>query len=162
MRSIRLALCLALILCLTSGVMAQQTGGGSAGKPGADDIMQSLGKAKLEDIMKGAPGGVEAAVKPGPKSRLAQLKVDTSYTEPGEKAVYYFRRGVLVSAAAKVTKPLTKQQAEKEIKGLKFEKLPPNQAEAAFIRRSPTVIQGFFLGKDGKYLEITTYDYIPQ
>jgi len=162
MRSIRLALSLALILCVAGGVMAQQTGGSSAAKPGADDIMQSLGKAKLEDIKKGAPGGVEAAVKPAPRSRMAQLKVDKSFTEPGGKAVYYFSQGLLVSAAAKAAKPLTKEQLLKEIKELKFQKLPPNQVEAAFVRRSATVIQGFYLSSDGKYVEITTFDYVPQ
>jgi hypothetical protein len=162
MRAIRLALSLALILGMAGGVMAQQSGGTSASKPGAPDIMQSLGKLKLEDIKKGVTGGTEAVVTPAPRSRMAQLKVDKSFTEPGGKAVYYFSRGLLVSAAAKAAKPLTKEQLLREIKDLKFEKLPPNQVEAAFVRRSATVIQGFILSSDGKYVEMTTFDYVPK
>ncbi len=99
--------------------------------------MAALGKVKLEQIKKEAPGGIEAAVKSKPGSRLDQLKADKSYTEPGGKSIYYFRQGVLVSATTKATKPLTKEELLRGIKGLKFEKFPPNQTEAAFIRSHP-------------------------
>ena len=149
MRTMRLGLSLALILCLAGSVTAQQSGGGSASKPGTPAIMAALGKVKLEQIKKEAPGGIEAPVKSPPGSRLDQLKADKSYTEPGGKVIYYFRQGVLVSAATKAAKPMTKEELMRGIKGLKFEKFPPNQVEAAFIRRSATVIQGFFLSNDG-------------
>jgi len=162
MRTMRLGLSLALILCLAGSVMAQQSRGGPASKPDTPAIMAALGKVKLELIKKEIPGGIEAPVKSGPGSRLEKLKADKSYTEPGEKTIYYFRQGVLISAATKAAKPLTKEELMREIKGLKFEKFPPNQVEAAFIRRSATVIQGFYLSNDGKYVEMSTYDYIPQ
>lgn len=164
MRTMRLglSLVLVLILCLAGSVMAQQSRGEPAAKPGPPAIIAALGKAKLEQIKKEAPGGIEAPVKSAPGSRLDKLKVDKSYTEPGGKSIYYFRQGVLVSATAKATKPLTKEELMREIKGLKFEKFPPNQVEAAFVRRSATIIQGFMLSNDGKYVEMSTYDYNPQ
>ena len=58
---------------------------------------------------------------------------------------------------------MTKEELMRDIKGLNFEKFPPNQVEAAFIRRSATVVvQGFFLSNDGKYVEMSTYDCSPQ
>ncbi len=162
MRTMRLGLSLALVLCLAGSVMAQQSGSAPPSKPGTPPIMAALGKVKLEQIKKEAPGGIEAAVKSSPGSRLEKVKADKSYTERGGKTIYYFRQGVLVSAATKAAKPLTKEELMRDIKGLKFEKFPPNQVEAAFIRRSPTVVQGFFLSNDGKYVEMSTFDYIPQ
>ena len=51
---------------------------------------------------------------------------------------------VLVRAATKAAKPMTKEELIRDIKGLKFEKFLPIQVEAAFIRRSATSVQDFF------------------
>ncbi len=162
MRLMRLGLSLAMILCLAGSAMAQQPGGGPASKPAPPAIMTALGKMRLEQIKKEAPGGIETAVKPQPGSRMDKLKVDKSYTVRGGKTIYYFRQGLLVSATTKAVKSLTKEELMREIKGLKFEKFPPNQVEAAFVRRSATVVQGFYLSNDGKYVEMSTYDYMPK
>ena len=95
---------------LAGSATAQQTGRGPAAKPAPPAILTALGKVRLEQIKKEAPGGVEAAVKTTPGSRLDQLKVDKSYTEAGGKIIYYFRQGVLVSAATKAAKPMTKEE----------------------------------------------------
>jgi hypothetical protein len=87
----------------------------------------------------------------------------TRFTEPGGDVAYYFdRAGILVSAQTKAKRPLAKEDLSREIQGLKFKKYPPNNLSAAFIRRSPRVVQGFYLDQAGKYVVITTYDYLPR
>jgi hypothetical protein len=133
----------------------------STGKP--PEVMEALGKMKLSDIKKSVPRGTETAVKPEPSSRLAQVGAFTKFTEPGGDVAYFFNRaGTLVSAQAKAKKLITKESLVKEIKGIEFKKYPPNKMSAAFVRRSPTVIQGFYLSPDDKYVQYTTYDYVPR
>jgi hypothetical protein len=125
--------------------------------------MEALGKMKLADIKKSIPRGTESAVKTDPTSRLAKVGAVTQFTEPGGAVVYYFNRaGTLVSAQSKASKPVTKEALEREIKGITFKKFPPKQMSAAFVRRSPTVIQGFYLSPDDKFVEYTTFDYLPR
>ena len=133
----------------------------STGKP--PEIMEALGKMKLADIKKSVPRGTETTVKPEPTSRLAQVRAVTKFSEPGGEVIYFFNRaGILVSAQSKANKPIAKETLVREIKGLTFKKFPPNQVSAAFVRRSPTVIQGFYLSPDDKYVQYTTYDYLPR
>ena len=76
---------------------------------------------------------------------------------------YYFNsRKILVSASSAATKPLTKEQLLRDIKGLEFKKYPPSNVSAAFVKRSSCVIQGFYLTPDDKFVSMTTYDYICQ
>jgi len=127
------------------------------------EIVEALGKLKLPDMKKAVPQGTETAVKVEPGSRLARVGAVTRFTEPGGGVAYYFNRaGVLVSAQSKAKKPVAKETLMREIKGLEFKKYPPQQLSAAFVRRSPNVVQGFYLDKDGKYVAITTYDYLPR
>lgn len=125
------------------------------------DIMEALGKMKLSDIRKSVPRGREIAIKPESSSRLAQVRAVTKFTEPGGDVAYFFNRtGILVSAQTKAKTPLPKETLVKQIKGIEFKKYPPNQMSAAFVRRSPTVIQGFYLSPDDRYVQYTTYDYL--
>jgi hypothetical protein len=77
-------------------------------------------------------------------------------------AYYFNRAGILVAAQSKAAKPIPKETLLREYKGLEFKKYPPQQMSAAFIRRSPNVVQGFYLTKDDKYIAFTTYDYLPK
>jgi hypothetical protein len=153
-KSVRTVFIIVMILGLAGTCLAQ-----SAGKP--PEIMEALGKLKLSDMKKAVPRGTEATLKPEPGSRLAQVNAVTKFTEPGGDVVYYFNRaGILVSARTKAKRLIPKETLMKDIKGIEFKKLPPNQMSAAFVRRSPTVIQGFYLSKDEKYVEYSTYDYL--
>jgi hypothetical protein len=127
------------------------------------DILQALGKLKLADFKKANPRSTESTIKPEPNTRLATVGAVTRIQEPSGAVIYYFNRaGILVSAQAKATRPLTREQLEKDIKGLKFEVYPPNDIMAAFIRRSPQVVQGFYLGPNDEFVEYTTFDYLPK
>jgi hypothetical protein len=127
------------------------------------EVMEALGKMKLSDMKKSVPRGTETAVKPEPTSRLAQVRAVTKFTEPGGEVTYFFNgAGILVSAQTKAKKLIRKEDLVKEIKGIEFKKYPPNQMSAAFVRRSPTVIQGFYLSPDDKFVQYTTYDYLPR
>lgn len=128
-----------------------------------EDIITALGFLKLADLKKAVPQGKETRITPEPGSRLAQVGAVTRFTEPGGSAAYYFNRaGILVSAQARAKKLLAKEELLRDIKGLKFKQYPPDNLSAAFIRRSPRVVQGFYLDKAGKYVVITTYDYVPR
>ena len=128
-----------------------------------EDIIKALGTLKLTDLKKAVPRGRETHITAEPGSRLARVGAVTRFTEPGGGVAYYFNRaGILVSAQTKAKRPLTKEELVREIKGLKFKKYPPNDLAAAFVQRSPQVVQGFYLDKAGKYVVITTYDYVPR
>jgi hypothetical protein len=157
---LRVLLIISLLLALASPSLAQTKPGAPAAKQ--PDIVDALGKVKLADLKKAVPRGVEAPFKAEPGSRLASVGAVTRFAVPGEEVVYYFNRaGVLVSAQTKARRPIPKEELIKEIKGIEFKKFPPNQVSAAFVRRSATVIQGFYLSKDEKFVEYTTYDYFP-
>jgi hypothetical protein len=128
-----------------------------------EEIISALGTLKLADLKKAVPRGTETSIKAEPGSRLARVGAVTCFTEPGGGATYYFNRaGILVSAQAKAKKLLAKEKLLQDIKGLKFKRYPPDNLYAAFVRRSPRVVQGFYLDKSGKYVVVTTYDYIPR
>jgi hypothetical protein len=147
-----------LFLSLTVLAFAQSSSSSPAPQ---EDIIKALGTLKLADLKKAVPQGTETRITAEPGSRLARVGAVTRFTEPGGGAVYYFNRaGILVSAQSKATRPLTKEELLREIKGLKFKKFPPHNLSAAFVRRSPRVVQGFYLDKTGKYVVITTYDYV--
>jgi hypothetical protein len=155
-KSLRSVFVIIMLLGFAGTSLAQNTG-----KP--QEVMQALGKMKLADIKKSLPRGTESAVQTDPSSRLAKVGAVTKFTEPGGAVVYFFNRaGILVSAQSKATKPITKETLVREIKGITFKKYPPNDISVAFVRRSPTIIQGFYLGPDGRYVEYTTYDYLPR
>ena len=154
MKPVRAVLIIVMLIGFVGTCLAQ-----SVGKP--PEIIGALGKMKLSDMKKAVPRGTETAIRPEPGSRLAQVSAVTKFTEPGGEVAYYFNRaGILVSARTKAKKLIPKETLMKEIKGVEFKKQPPNQISAAFVRRSPTVIQGFYLSKDEKYIEYTTYDYL--
>lgn len=165
-RWVRGAMAMALVLSLAGGVAAQEAGKAGQSAPSKSknlEILDMLGKTKLEHFKKGMPGGAETPTKTQPGSRLAALNAVTIYQAPDGKAAYYFnRQGILVSAAVKAAKPLTKEQLLREYPGLKFRKYPPQQTEAASFRRTPKIVQWFFLSQDGKYVELATFDYLPQ
>lgn len=155
----RAFLIMLLIVSLPASVLAQRSG--APAKEG--DIIGALGKVKLPDLKKAVPGGTETRINPERGSRLANVGAVTKFTEPGGGVAYYFNRaGVLVSAQSKAKKPIPKATLMREIKGLEFKKYPPNQMSAAFVRRSPQVVQGFYLDKDDRYVVFTTYDYLPR
>ena len=152
-----------IICCLLSfaGVSFAQTSRPTPAPP--EDIIKALGTLKLADLKKAVPRGTETRIQPESGSRLAQVGAVTRFVEPGGGAAYYFNRaGILVRAQAKAKSPLPKETLLREIKGLKFKKYPPTNLSAAFVRRSPRVVQGFYLDKAGKYVVITTYDYVPR
>ncbi len=128
-----------------------------------EDIIPALGTLKLADLKKAVPRGTETPIQAEPGSRLARVGAVTRFTEPGGGVAYYFNRaGILVSAQAKAKKPLAKEELLRDIQGLKFKQYPPDNLSAAFVRRSPQVVQGFYLDKGGKYVVVTTYDYVPR
>jgi hypothetical protein len=128
-----------------------------------EDIIKALGTLRLADLKKAVPQGTETRIKTESGSRLANVGAVTRFTEPGGGVAYYFNRaGILVSAQTKAKKPLSKEMIMRQIKGLKFRKYPPNKLSAAFVRRSPRVVQGFYLDRTEKYVVITTYDYLPR
>lgn len=128
-----------------------------------EEIITALGTLKLADLKKAVPQGTETSIKAEPGSRLAQVGAVTRFTEPGGGVAYYFNRaGILVSAQARAKKPLDKRELLREIQGLKFKQYPPDNLVAAFVRRSPRVVQGFYLDRAGKFVVVTTYDYIPR
>ena len=127
------------------------------------DIVSSLGKITLDQIKKNDPGGTETPVNSPPGSRLSKVKAVTRYEVPRHGVSYYFNsRRVLVSASSAAAKPLTKEELMRSIKGLEFKKYPPSNVSVAFVKRSSCVIQGFYLTPDGKFVNLTTYDYICQ
>jgi len=141
---------------------ASPTWGQQAGKPSnpTEQVIASLGKLKLEDVKKNAPGGVLAPYKPDPGTRLGNLRVETRYTEANGNTSYFFnRQGVLVSLVATTTKPVTKDELQRQIKGLEFNRYPPG-TYAAFVKRGPKVVQGFYLDPEGKKVVATTFDYL--
>lgn len=149
-----------LLVLLVVSAYPQATG---QARKTQEDILKALGKVTLAEMKKALPRATETSIRPEAGSRLAQVGAVTKLTEPGGNAVYYFNRaGVLVSAQTKAAKPIPKETLMREIKGLQFKKFPPNQISAAFVRRSPTVVQGFYLDKDDRYVILTTYDYIPK
>lgn len=164
MKSLRAVFVIIILLGFAGTSLAQTSArppAQSTAKP--PEVMEALGKMKLSDIKKSVPRGTETTIKPEPSSRLAQVGAVTKFTEPGGEVLYFFNRaGILVSAQAKANKPITKQTLVQEIKGIEFKKYPPNQMSAAFVRRSPTVIQGFYLSPDDKFVQYTTYDYLPR
>jgi hypothetical protein len=158
MWKIRISLAIFLILALVSVSGAQTTPKAPAPTSGPD-IVTSLGKITLDQVKKNAPGGTESPVKNEPGSRLSMVKAVTRYEISGQ--TYYFNsRKILVSAASKATKPLTKAKLMRDIKGLEFKKYPPNNVSAGFVKRSPCVVQGFYLTRDDKFVSMTSYDYI--
>jgi hypothetical protein len=129
--------------------------------PGGPDIISYLGKITLDQIKKNEPGGTETPVKSQPDSRLSKVKAVTRYEVPRHGVSYYFNsRKVLVSASSVASKRLPKQELMRSIKGLEFKKYPPSNVSVAFVKRSPSVIQGFYLTPDDKFVNLTTYDYI--
>ena len=158
MWKIRMSLAIFLILVLVSASGAQ-TAPTAPPPTSGPDIITALGKITLEELKKNAPGGTETPVQDQPGSRLSQVKAVTRYELRGQS--YYFNsRKILVSASAAATKPLTKEQLLRDIKGLEFKKYPPSNISAAFVKRSSCVVQGFYLTPDDKFVSMTTYDYI--
>ena len=132
------------------------------GSPGPD-IISSLGKITLDQIKKNDPGGTETPVRSEPGSRLSKVKAITRYEVPRHGVSYYFNsRKILVSASSAASKPLPKEELLRSIKGLEFKKYPPSNVSVAFVKRSSSVIQGFYLTPDDKFVNLTTYDYIGQ
>lgn len=158
MWKIRISLAIFLILAIVSVGGAQTTPKAPAPTIGPD-IVTSLGKITLDQVKKNAPGGTESPVRYQPGSRLAKTRAVTRYELRGQ--TYYFNsRKILVSASSEATKPLTKEQLMRDIKGLEFKKFPPNNISAAFVKRSSCVVQGFYLSPDDKFVKMTSYDYI--
>jgi len=160
MWNIRINLAIFLILVLVS-VSGAQTAPKAPPPTGGPDILTSLGKITLDEVKKNAPGGTETPVQNQPGSRLSNVKAVTRYEVRGQ--TYYFNsRKILVSASSEATKPLTKEQLLRDIKGVEFKKYPPSNISAAFVKRSSCVIQGFYLTPDDKFVSMTTFDYICQ
>ena len=160
MWNIRINLAIFLILVLVS-VSGAQTAPKAPPQTSGPDIVDTLGKITLDQVKKNAPGGTETPVQYQPGSRLGQVKAVTRYEVRGQS--YYFNnRKILVSASSDATKPLTKEQLLRDIKGLEFKKYPPSNVSAAFVKRSDCVVQGFYLTPDDKLVSITTFDYICQ
>ena len=154
----RITLAFFLILVLVS-VSGAQTAPKAPPPTSRPDIVTSLGKITLEEVKKNAPGGTETRVQSKPGSRLSRVRAVTRYEIRGQ--TYYFNsRRILVSASSAASKPLTKEQLLRDIKGLQFKKYPPSNVSAAFVKRSPCVVQGFYLNRDDKLVTMTTYDYV--
>jgi hypothetical protein len=150
------------IMCLLLSCAGISFAQASRPPPPQEDIIKALGILKLEDLKKAVPSGVETPIRPEPGSRLARVGAVTRFTEPGGKVVYYFNRaGILVSAQATAKSPIPKERLLREIKGLNFKKYPPGNLSAAFVHRSPRIVQGFYLDKAEKNVVITTYDFLP-
>jgi hypothetical protein len=157
------ALAVVLALLLSAGLAFAQASAPRGQQQQQLDIVDALGKLTLTDLKQAVPRATESPVRAEPGSRLAQVGAVTKLSEPGDGAAYYFNRaGVLVSAQTKATRPIPKQTLMREIKGLEFKKFPPNQISAAFVRRSPQVVQGFYLDQEERYVTLTTYDYVPR
>jgi hypothetical protein len=128
-----------------------------------EDIIKALGTLKLEHLKKVVPAGTVNPIRPEYGSHLAKVGAVTRFTEPGGQVAYYFNHaGILVSAQATAKRPIPKEKLLREIKGLNFKKYPPNTLSAAFVRRSPHVVQGFYLDKAEKNVVLTTYDFLPR
>jgi hypothetical protein len=172
MKSMGAVFVMLLLFGLTSASLAQESRPKPTTPPPSssqtkaqEPILKALGKLKLEDFKKANPGSTESTIKPAPGTRLATVGAVTSVPDPKAKGavIYYFNRaGILVSAQAKATKPLAKEELEQKIQGLDFQPYPPNDIMAAFVRRSPKVVQGFYLGQNDMFVEYTTFDYMPQ
>jgi hypothetical protein len=168
MWKIRISLAIFLILGLVSASGAQTAQKAPPPTPApqkapAPDIISSLGKITLDQIKKNDPGGTETPVQSQPNSRLSKVKAVTRYEVPRQGVSYYFNsRKVLVSASSAASKRLPKEELLRSIKGLEFKKYPPSNVSVAFVKRSPNVIQGFYLTPDDKFVNLTTYDYIGQ
>jgi hypothetical protein len=162
MWKIRISLAIFLILALVS-ISGAQTAQKAPPPTPASDIITSLGKITLDQIKKNDPGGTETPVVSQPNSRLSKIKAVTRYEVPRHGVSYYFNsRQVLVSASSVASKRLPKEELLRSIKGLEFKKYPPSNVSVAFVKRSPSVIQGFYLTPDDKFVNLTTYDYIGQ
>jgi len=160
MWKIRISLAIFLVLGLVSISGAQTTQKAPPPTPGPD-IVSSLGKMTLEQIKKNEPGGTETPVRSEPGTRLSKVKASTRYEVPKHGVSYYFNnRGILVSASSAASKPLPKEALMRSIKGLEFKKYPPRNVSVAFVKRTSSVIQGFYLTPDDKFVNLTTYDYI--
>lgn len=168
MWKIRITLAIFLILALVSVSGAQTAQKAPPPTPAPQkapgpDIVNSLGKITLDQVKKNEPGGTETPVNSPPGSRLNNLKAVTRYEVAKHGVSYYFNsRKILVSASSAAAKPLRKEELMRSIKGLEFKKFPPNNVSAAFVKRSSCVVQGFYLTKDDKFVNLTTYDYICQ
>lgn len=163
---VSLAIFLILVLVSISGAQTAQKAPPPTPAPQkapAPDIISSLGKITLDQIKKNDPGGTETPVRSDPSTRLGKVKATTRYEVPRHGVSYYFNsRGILVSASSAASKRLTKEELQRSIKGLEFKKYPPRNVSVAFVKRSPSVIQGFYLTPDDKFVNLTTYDYIGQ
>ena len=168
MWKIRISLAIFLILALVSINGAQTAPKAPPPTPAPQkapgpDIVSSLGKITLDQVKKNDPSGTETPVRSQPNSRLSKVKAVTRYEVARQGVSYYFNsQKVLVSASSASSKRLPKEELLRSIKGLEFKKYPPNNVSAAFVKRSPTVIQGFYLTPDDKFVNLTTYDYIGQ
>ena len=168
MWKIRISLAIFLILVLVSAAGAQTAPKAPPPTPAPQkapgpDIISYLGKIPLDQIKKNEPGGTETPVHSQPDSRLSKVKAVTRYEVPRHGVSYYFNsRKVLVSASSVASKRLPKEELMRSIKGLEFKKYPPSNVSVAFVKRSPSVIQGFYLTPDDKFVNLTTYDYIGQ
>lgn len=168
MWKIRISLAIFLILVLVSATGAQTAQKAPPQTPAPQkapgpDIISSLGKITLDQIKKNEPGGTETPVRSEPGTRLGKVKATTRYEVPRHGVSYYFNsRGILVSASSAASKPLPKEELLRSIKGLEFKKYPPRNVSVAFVKRSSSVIQGFYLTPDDKFVNLTTYDYIGQ
>jgi YD repeat-containing protein len=152
---------IACLLVSFAGISFSQTSQPPPAKQ--EDIIKALGTLKLEDLKKAVPSGAVNPIRPESGSHLAKAGAVTRFTEPGGRVAYYFNQaGILVSAQATAKRPLPKEKVLREIKGLNFKKYPPNNLSAAFVRRSPHVVQGFYLDKAEKNVVITTYDFLPR
>ncbi|MCK9376124.1 MAG: hypothetical protein M0P73_08245 [Syntrophobacterales bacterium] len=159
-----LAIFLTLVLVSVSGAQTGQKApppAPASQKAPGPDMISSLGKMTLDQVKKNEPGGTETPVNSLPGSRLSLIKATTRYEVPRHGVSYYFNnRRILVSASSAASKPLTKEQLMRTVKGLQFKKFPPNNVSAAFVKRSPCVVQGFYLTPDDKFVNLTTYDYV--
>ncbi len=168
MWKIRISLAIFLILVLVSASGAQTAPKAPPPTPAPQkapgpDIVSSLGKMTLDQVKKNEPGGIEAPVNSPPGSRLNKVKAITRYEVAKHGVSYYFNsRKILVSASSAAAKPLRKEELMRGIKGLEFKKYPPSNVSVAFVKRSSCVIQGFYLTRDEKFVNLTTYDYVCQ
>lgn len=120
-----------------------------------------LGRATLAQIKRAFPGGRQDSVSPRYNTLLAKVNARTRYVEPRGKTAYYFNsRGILVRVATTPKRMITKNELLRDIPQLKFTREGPNGLPVAFIKRPDSIIQGFYLTKDGREVKLTTLDYV--